>query len=553
MRAAIYARYSSDLQRNASIEDQIEVCRRFANLQGWEIGKVYADRAVSGASTARPEYQELFEAAALGQFDIVLAESLDRLSRKVADVATLQETLAFNGIKLHTVATGEVTALLAGILGSVSQQYLLDLKEKTKRGQLGRALQGKIPGGKAYGYKVLPGTDQGAGDREIIPDQASVVTRIFQEYALGKSPAHIARDLNTEHVPGPEGRAWRDTTIRGQVDRGTGLLNNSLYVGRLEWNRCSYVKDPQTGKRVARVNPKDQWEIVEVPHLRIIDDTLWNRVKDRQQRVATTITKDVDGNALNRVHRKRYLLSGLLVCSECGGGYTIVGKDRYGCANRNRGKSTCQNTKTIKRQVLEERILRSLKERLVTPDLVKIFVEGFQKEVERLTRQDRKAVERHHRSLAEINRKIKRIMDAIEDGLYTPDMKVRMEYLQSEKDSLTANIKRAETEPTPITLHPNLHELYARQVSRLEEALNDTLIKTQAVDLIQSLIERIELTPDPKAANGIEIALQGELANILSVCAAADGNKKLPVAIKRSGSQLSVVAGAGFEPATFRL
>src|SRR3954471_18077737 len=71
---------------------------------------------------------------------------------------------------------------------------------------------------------------------------------------------------------GPSGREWRDTTIRGQVDRGTGLLNNSLYVGRLEWNRCSYIKDPKTGKRVARPNPKDLWETVEVPELRIIDD-----------------------------------------------------------------------------------------------------------------------------------------------------------------------------------------------------------------------------------------------------------------------------------------
>lgn len=83
-------------------------------------------------------------------------------------------------------------------------------------------------------------------------------------------------------MPGPEGRQWRDTTIRGQFDRGTGVLNNALYVGRIEWNRTAYVKDPRTGKRVARIKGMDEREIVEVPALRIIDDELWARVKDRQ-------------------------------------------------------------------------------------------------------------------------------------------------------------------------------------------------------------------------------------------------------------------------------
>jgi hypothetical protein len=68
-------------------------------------------------------------------------------------------------------------------------------------------------------------------------------------------------ELNEEGIPGPGGRPWGDTTIRGQVDRGTGLLNNTLYIGRMEWNRCSYVKNPQTGKKVARVNPIDAREI----------------------------------------------------------------------------------------------------------------------------------------------------------------------------------------------------------------------------------------------------------------------------------------------------
>ena len=124
---------------------------------------------------------------------------------------------------------------------------LADLREKTRRGQLGRALQGKIPGGRSYGYDVIePRSKDGRGERAINPAEADVVRRIFAAFANGESPRAIAKRLNAEGVAGPDGRAWRDTTIRGQVDRGTGLLNKALYAGRLEWNRCSYVKDPRT-------------------------------------------------------------------------------------------------------------------------------------------------------------------------------------------------------------------------------------------------------------------------------------------------------------------
>ena len=116
MRAAIYARYSSDLQSDTSIEDQIEVCRRYARHPGWTVTNVYEDRAISGASTMRPGFMAMMEDVGNNRFDVVLAESLDRIGRRVADVAGIHDELTFAGIALHTVATGEVTALLAGIL-----------------------------------------------------------------------------------------------------------------------------------------------------------------------------------------------------------------------------------------------------------------------------------------------------------------------------------------------------------------------------------------------------------------------------------------------------
>jgi hypothetical protein len=153
-----------------------------------------------------------------------VVEALDRLSRKLADVADLHDRLNFLRIGLHTVATGEITPMHVGMLGTMAQMYLKDLAEKTRRGQLGRALKGRIPGGKAYGYDVLPAGPDGAGERRINPAEAAVVQRIFALFAAGTSPRAIAKQLNAEAVLGPDGRDWRDTTIRGQLDRGTGII-----------------------------------------------------------------------------------------------------------------------------------------------------------------------------------------------------------------------------------------------------------------------------------------------------------------------------------------
>ena len=88
------------------------------------------------------------------------------------------------------------------------------------------------------------------------------------------------------------------------------------------------------------------------------------------------MARDDSGNALNHVHRRRFLLSGLLTCGLCGGLYSIIGKDRYGCSTR-RSKGTCNNTRTIKRQAIEARVLDGLKARLVAPELVELFVSTF--------------------------------------------------------------------------------------------------------------------------------------------------------------------------------
>ena len=554
-RAVIYARYSSEAQREASIEDQLEVCRRYIARQGWTLGATYEDRAMSGASRFRPGFQKLLLDAKAGAFDVVVCEAIDRLGRKLADVADFFDQLAFHRVQVHATQIGLVTQMHIGIMGTMAQMTLADLREKTRRGQLGRARAGRIPGGLAYGYEVVPPApgSREAGERRIKEAEAAVVRRVFRAYAAGASARHIARDLNAEGIPGPGGRPWGDTTIRGQLARGTGLLNNTLYIGQLSWNRCSYVKDPRTGKRVARINPTAEREEVDVPELRIIDQELWERAKERQQASSFAIGRDAEsGSALNRAHRRQFLLSGLLVCGCCGGGYTVMAKDRYGCA-AHRGKGTCVNSATIQRQRIEARILGGLKERLLTPDLVAEFIRAFEAELATMRRESADTGRRLERELAEVGRKLEGVVRAIEDGAWNDTLRQRLNDLEARKAELTAALAKAANPVPTVRLHPNAAEVYRAKVAELEASLNAADIRLEASEALRSLISRIVLTPDGTAPDGLAAELHGDLATILRLASQrkAEDGRRPRVMVRGAaspeplfrGTQLSVVAG----------
>jgi site-specific DNA recombinase len=181
-----------------------------------------------------------------------------------------------------------------------------------------------------------------------------------------RRPRPCAAGLNRDGIEGPRRTAWGASTIYGNWRRGTGLLNNELYVGRLVWNRQRFIKDPETGRRQARPNPPEEWVVEDVPALRILDDALWDEVKTRQKATRSTVVENREVRS-ERARRPVYLFSGLLRCGPCGGGYVLVGARHYGCANsRNRG--TCTNRLTIRRDVLEATVLDGLREHLMHPD-----------------------------------------------------------------------------------------------------------------------------------------------------------------------------------------
>ena len=170
MRVSIYARYSSDLQRAASIEDQVLVCTERVVREKWTLAATYTDRGISGASHLRPGYQKLLEGARKGEFDIVLAEALDRISRDQEHVASFFKLMSFAGIRIVTLTEGEISELHVGLKGTMNALFLKDLADKTRRGLRGRIEQGRSGGGLCYGYTIVENGERGG--REIVQAEA---------------------------------------------------------------------------------------------------------------------------------------------------------------------------------------------------------------------------------------------------------------------------------------------------------------------------------------------------------------------------------------------
>jgi DNA invertase Pin-like site-specific DNA recombinase len=521
-RVTLYARYSSDNQSESSIEDQFRLCREHATRERWKITGTYHDAAISGASMIlRPGIQSLLQDAQRGLFDVVLAEALDRISRDQADVATLFKHLRFAGVSIVTLAEGEINELHVGLKGTMNALMLKDLALKTHRGLRGRVEKGKAGGGLCYGYRVVKKLDACGepirGDREIVADEALTVRRIFRAFAAGKSPKAIAVELNREGIAGPLGRAWGDTSIRGHVSRGTGILNNELYAGVLVWNRQRFVKDPATGKRVSRPNPESQWVRTEVPHLKVVDDELWQAARERQKQISAIFgpnpatTREGRARRLHLANRPVSLLSGLLTCGCCGGKIAILMPNRYGCLNHHR-RGTCDNNRTIMREKIEARVLAGLKDRLVSSEAVAEAVRAYAEEMNRLNHDRRAQAETDRRGLQKIGRAVAGIMAAIEDGLYQPSMKARMDELEQQRVETADRLAQAPADIPDV--HPNVSNIYRKNVVRFTEALDDPDGGREAAQALRSLIGKIVLTPGKKRGE-VHAELRGELMGIL--------------------------------------
>ena len=295
------------------------------------------------------------------------------------------------------------------------------------------------------------------------------------------------------------------------------------------WNRLSYIKNPDTGKRVSRLNPPEDWIIKDVPELRIVDQDLWDRVKDRQK----TLHHE---KAFYDKQRPRKLLSYLLKCGSCGGGLSKVSANHYGCSTA-RNKGTCDNRLTVRQDELEGLVLAALQSRLMDPALLEEFCTEYTRHLNVLRNEKNASLIVAKAELTKLAKERENLIQAIKDGVPASEIKDDLARITARREELEELLDGTKEEP--VLLHPGMAGHYRKQIARLAAALNDDENRAEAADLIRSLVDRIVLTPNDQ--DKLDISLFGDLAGILSMAT----NKDRPLdKSDPSVQQVKMVAGA---------
>jgi site-specific DNA recombinase len=468
MRAAIYARYSTDLQNDRSIEDQFSLCRAHAKKLGATVVEEFQDRARSGASIiGRDGVISMMEAAKARQFDMVVVEALDRLSRDQEDLAAMYKRLTFADVLIEAVFDGRADPIQVGIRALVGQLYISDLRAKVKRGMSGLVREGRYPGGLIFGYRPVSGRP---GELKIEPEEAVIVKRIFAEYTLGKSPRAIAADLNKDGIAAPRGERWTASTINGNKARGYGILQNQIYSGKLVWNRVSMIRDPQTGRRVSRPNSMEEWQFRDVPELAIVEPSVWCGATSRKAATTRTFSG-------GRKPTRQYLLRGLIFCGHCGGKMHIAdrsaGKTRLICGTA-KETGTCEHRRKVYLERIQKVAVAGVSQRLADPRYFAEYIDAYNTERMRLAREGNSRIERANLRLQRNNAAEDRLLTLyLDGGLSVARYKDRSAALGVERQTIEKEIEQLGQPFESLALHPRAIDAYKRDVKFLAERIEE--------------------------------------------------------------------------------
>ena len=496
MKAALYARVSTDEQRKESIDDQLRECRELCHRHGFDLVAEFSDKARSGNEVDRPGYQKLLRSARSRKYDVIVAHELSRLWRSESEMHAIKEELEY--LDVHVVTDDGIDTRIVGmeilmaVKGAIAKQELRQIAHRTHRALKGLALSGKSAGGKCYGY--IAAGKSASGSREINEAEAREVRRVFFWYSAGKSPRWIADRLNAERIVSPgsswqrsarkrEGK-WLASTIHGDPRRGCGILNNEMYVGRCIWNRRRSRKKLKSGVREFLMRPKDEWVVTSHPELRIIPQELWDKAKDRQRKQAAHIGARVRRGL--STHRARitgtypkYLLSGVLQCGVCGSNLVVSGpRQGYVCASRvNGGLNACGNKLRLPRKHLESRLITWMRGILLGREVDRCLLRAWNARcAKRLS--DRGASDLRRAVHAEaLRNEISNIVDAIAQGglKSSPALAERLEYAESQ---LAADDQRDESAPGESK--PPSKEFYTRFLATISERFEENARETRA-------------------------------------------------------------------------
>lgn len=399
----VYARFSNDqLQRDASIEDQVRTCTEAAAANGWlvEPSLIFTDAGISGAQmSTRDGIQTLLhriETDKTKQFQGVLFDDSSRLGRNLSEVLNFCKLCEFHQVFLYFV-NQELDSRDPNFYQLIidyakgDEQFLKKLKQAVTRGQKGRIAEGMIHGGRYYGYRTVAIADPTKrstasktaikGVKLVIDEVDSAAVRaIFTWAEEGRSFPQIARDCNDANFPRPRTRngaagVWtRDTVWR--------IVSNRLYCGFLSYGKKTSVKHPITGKIQMRRVPRSQWTIKHFPDLAIVTIEQWDRVRSMVDTRKSLGVPTMAGSGKRDKSAPISLFSGLLFCDECGNPFVVSGKVERGgrflkCKTFRYQRQKCSCSLGIDEALLETRLIEHLVSGILAQQPLESAIECF--------------------------------------------------------------------------------------------------------------------------------------------------------------------------------
>jgi len=417
LRAIIYARYSSDGQREESVEGQLRECKEYAERHNMTVVSCYIDRALSARTDDRPEFQKMIRDSARKQFDIVLVWKLDRFSRNRFDSATYRAILKRNGVKvvsaMENISEGPEGIILEAMLDGMSEYYSAELSVKVKRGQKENALKCKANGGTIpFGYIIN-------ADRyyEIDLMTAPIVLEIFTKYADGMTVKEISAELNSRGV-------FTNTKYKYTNKASMhNLLKNRKYIGEYRYG------ETVTPGGMPAIVPQD------------IFDKVQARMAKNQHKPA----------AMKAV--EEYILTTKIFCGKCGammvgvGGTSKTGKVHhyYKCGNAIYKKSC--DKKTARKSWIERHIVALTRDYVLVDEIIVRLADA----VVELQKRENTTIPFLQKQLDDIDKRIGNLINSIEEGIANASVKQRLDELETKKADLEIALAREKIEQTPLT------------------------------------------------------------------------------------------------------
>ncbi len=537
-RVAVYGRYSSKMQRVASLDDQYRVCRDAAKGRDFPVIDEYVvgDQAVPGKNfVSREQLQGLLTAAKRTPrpFDYLFVDEVSRLGRVQEKVLQMVRRFRQLGVKIYFVSqrldsSDPHFSFALSFLAAQDEASNERLAHRVKRGHEGARLKGYSAGGFCYGYRTRPvleaGREQAYSRADfsgyaftIFEPEAAVVIRIFDLYADGMSTWAIALLLTEEGVESPKvvrgkpkGVFWTPTGIQQ-------MLKNERYRGELVWNKRTTWFDHDEEKTRVTLNRPAEWRRATFPHLRIVSEELWQRVQDRIELVSRKFQSQRIGG-LARAKKGNYPFSGLLFCGLCGGRLSIlaggVGRNAsYGCISARYGRG-CTNHLWIREDRLTHQLLSLLTDKLLVPKVLEELVELVGHEIDEILKSFRTTGVDTLGDLRARGKQLEYEVGRIVNQMLRPESEAS-EILPLKLKEKEAELKLIHSEiqiqslPKPLSKKElNLHGLVNDNVKNIREILMSDFPKLRAV--LQKYVHHLTLYPN-QTESGSTYCVMGEI------------------------------------------